>query len=276
MDASGGTFQIRPHKDFIPSKGRDRLLSLRLLSNLMDEDEDYTANSTSSSDYEARNAYDFMRRRRGVNGDPTTRRWNALIRLANYAVIEGAPLCVSCAHRYHISPDINSTQIGSVGALLDHITRIRAVGNLEDEGIHGLDIRGIECLTLKEIMHINADALYSLQIFDNEHHASIHSDKTKEGLSLFGILNNTKTSLGKALLHEWLMRPSTSIPIITARHNAVACFMRPENISTANSMHAHLKGIKNVPRILAAMRNGKAQVSDWQGVVKVIHSFYTF
>jgi hypothetical protein len=26
----------------------------------------------------------------------------------------------------------------------------------------------------------------SLQVFENESHASVHSDKTKEGLSLFG------------------------------------------------------------------------------------------
>jgi hypothetical protein len=51
-------------------------------------------------------------------------------------------------------------------------------------------------------MQINADALSyvdrlarqtciltlnsSLQVFENESHASVHSDKTKEGLSLFG------------------------------------------------------------------------------------------
>lgn len=54
-------------------------------------------------------------------------------------------------------------------------------------------------------MQINADALLfvgltlyfadvltldtsfsSLQVFENESHASVHSDKTKEGLSLFG------------------------------------------------------------------------------------------
>jgi hypothetical protein len=39
-------------------------------------------------------------------------------------------------------------QMASVGALLDHIVRERAVGNLEDEGIGDLNIRGIEALTL--------------------------------------------------------------------------------------------------------------------------------
>lgn len=156
-----------------------------------------------------------------------------------------------------------------MGALLDHIVRIRAVGELDDQGIGGLEIRGIEYLTLQDVMQINSDALSSLQIFDNESHASIHSDKTKEGLSLFGILNNTRTSLGKALLREWLLRPSTSIPVINTRHDTIACFIRPENIGAANAMQTHLKGIKNVPKILGTMRTGKAQVADWQGLVKV-------
>lgn len=118
-------------------------------------------------------------------------------------------------------------------------------------------------------MQINADALYSLQIFDTENHASMHSDKTKEGLSLFGILNNTKTSLGRALFREWLLRPSLSVTIIEGRHDAVACFMRPENTTIASSMHNHLHGIKNVPKAMESMRSGKAKLSDWQGIMKV-------
>jgi len=39
-------------------------------------------------------------------------------------------------------------QISSVGALLDHLTRERAVGELDDEGLEGLEIRDIEVVTL--------------------------------------------------------------------------------------------------------------------------------
>ena len=159
--------------------------------------------------------------------------------------------------------------MGAIGALLDHLVRLRAVGELDDCSIGGLEIRGIEYLSLRDVMQVNSDALYSLQIFDEESHASVHSDKTKEGLSVFGILNNTRTILGKALLREWLLRPSTSIPVINARHEAVSCFVNPENVSIVSSMQTHLKGIKNVPKILAIMRTGKAQVADWQGLVTV-------
>ncbi|OBZ71456.1 Prohibitin-2 [Grifola frondosa] len=247
VDGAGGTFQVRPHKDFVPLKGRDRILSLRLLSELPE-----LANpSDQDSNTEPRSAYDFMRRRRDATGDPTSQRWNASIRLANFASVEGSPLC-----------------LGSVGALLDYLARARAVGDLDDEGIGGLEVRNIEPLPLLNVMQINADALFSLQIFEDENHASIHSDKTKEGLSLFGIINNTKTTLGRALLREWFLRPSLSLSVINSRHDAVACFLLPENLATANGMHAHLKGIKNVPRIIGIMKAGKAKVSDWQGLVK--------
>ena len=38
--------------------------------------------------------------------------------------------------------------MASVGALLDHILRDRALGDLDDEGMAGLDIREIQILSL--------------------------------------------------------------------------------------------------------------------------------
>lgn len=96
VDASEGTLQIRPHKDFTPSKGRHHILSLRLLAELP---ADYLGGlSRTDSDLgpeTARDAYDFMRRRKEFNGDPDMQRWNAAVRLANFASVEEAPLCVS-------------------------------------------------------------------------------------------------------------------------------------------------------------------------------------
>lgn len=97
METAGGLFQIRPHKDFAPSKGKDRLLSLRLLSEMpLDPPEDSSTSSlsvTSNSDV-PKNAYDFMKRRQDIGADPTLKRWNASIRLANFASADSSPLCV--------------------------------------------------------------------------------------------------------------------------------------------------------------------------------------
>ncbi|KAF8476686.1 DNA mismatch repair protein MutS [Russula ochroleuca] len=248
MAASGGFFQIRPQKDFRPERGRNNLLSLGLLSDLPEEILDAPDPDASM---EPRNAYEFMQRKRITGDDPTLRRWNASIRMSNFATLDMSPFA-----------------LGSIGALLDYLIREKALGDLESEGIKGLDVRGIVNLSLDKTMQINADALFSLQVFENESHASIHSTKTKEGLSLFGTLDSTRTSLGRSLLRTWLLRPSLSLAVINARHDAVECFTRPENLDIANIMHSQLGGIKNVPRILSALKAGKATLANWQGLVK--------
>lgn len=102
VEASGGDFQISPHKEFVPSKGRSRLLSLNLLARL---NSDLIPNHEDASDISSatriRNAYDFMTQRREATGDPAMERWNAAIRLANFASLESAPLCVSPCHKNH-------------------------------------------------------------------------------------------------------------------------------------------------------------------------------
>lgn len=94
MDVSGGIFQIRPHKEFIPAKGRERLLSLHLLSELPCEDVDNHPNSDLTPTSEPKNAYDFMTRRREIGADPALKRWNASIRLSNFTSVQSSPLCV--------------------------------------------------------------------------------------------------------------------------------------------------------------------------------------
>jgi DNA mismatch repair protein MSH5 len=90
---------------------------------------------------------------------------------------------------------------------------------------------------------------------------------------MIGILNNTKTVLGRNLLRQWLLRPALSIPVINSRHDAIACFLHPDNISTADLLHQYLAKIKNVPRILSAMKSGKSNVKDWQGLLVVRTEF---
>ncbi|KAG8214591.1 DNA mismatch repair protein mutS [Butyriboletus roseoflavus] len=250
-EASGGVFQIRPHKEFVPSKGRNSLLSLNLLTRL---DCDLSSNHEDASDISSaigiRNVYDFMAKRRVATGDPAMERWNAAIRLANFASLESAPLCIS-----------------SVGALLDFLVRERATGERGDvDETAELDVCGIEALALDQVMHVNADTLCSLQIFESENHATIHSDQTKEGLSLFGVLNTTRTALGRSLLRTWFIRPSLSLQVLKARHDAVECFLRTENLPVVGALQSQLKGIANIPRTLGVLRSGKGTISDWQAL----------
>ena len=95
VESTDSTFQIRPFKEFMSSKGRDRLLSLKHFSKLaVDEPTDIHSSDTNSNSSRPNNAYGFMRSRRDAAGDPSTARWNASIRLSNFASVETSPLCV--------------------------------------------------------------------------------------------------------------------------------------------------------------------------------------
>jgi len=90
--ASGGFFQIRPQKDFRPERGRNGVLSLELLSDLPEEILDLPHDPETFA--EPRNAYEFMKRRRNSEGDPTSRRWNASVRMSNFATLDVSPFAV--------------------------------------------------------------------------------------------------------------------------------------------------------------------------------------
>lgn len=89
-----------------------------------------------------------------------------------------------------------------------------------------------------------------------------------------GILDHTRTKLGRALLRQWLLRPSLDIEVITARHDALSCFLSADNLAAVDAMQTHLKGIKNVPRRLATLRSGKGGIQEWTSLVKVSESAY--
>ncbi|CAE6386833.1 unnamed protein product [Rhizoctonia solani] len=250
MELSGGQCQVRPHKEFVPHKGQAKLQQLDLLARLPQTEFDNSDGVVPSG--VPRNVNDFVDSRRNLENDPNTQRVYAAIRLLNFGADE-APLCLS-----------------SAAALLEQLLRVQATEELDETQNHlgALRINNIEILSLNQVMHVNADALASLQVFDDENHASIHSDKTKEGHSLFQLLNHTSTHMGRALLRRWCLRPSLSITTITARHAAIECFALAENKNSVSSIRTNLSGLCQVPKTMALLRTGRGKLSEWRGVAK--------
>lgn len=71
--------------------------------------------------------------------------------------------------------------------------------------------------------------LSSLDIFAEEAHASFHQNATREGASLFGLMNLTKTPAGHTKLRQWFLRPTLELSIITQRQDAIKCLLNQEN-----------------------------------------------
>ncbi|KAF9571647.1 MutS protein msh5 [Mortierella alpina] len=136
-----------------------------------------------------------------------------------------------------------------------------------------IDMQSTEStFVIDSFMFINSNSLSSLQIFEDETHPSMHAclRGRKEGLSLYGVLDQTNTPQGRYLLKQWLLRPSIDPAVLHARHQTVECFTRTENQTTIGQLIDSLSHIKNIPRVLQALPR-KATIAEWQAILQIYH-----
>jgi len=91
---------------------------------------------------------------------------------------------------------------------------------------------------------IDSISLQALQIFKNEAHPSASGiGKSKEGrrlpshpqdlsctpgFSLYGLMNQTKTPMGKNLLKKWFFHPRLDLRLLEDRLDTISYFLDPE------------------------------------------------
>jgi DNA mismatch repair protein MSH5 len=173
--------------------------------------------------------------------------------------------------------DVDSrVTVGCAGAVLTHLQRRRAIegDDNEQDGGGSLGIAQIEMFSLKDVMFVNRDAIASLQIFESESHPDLQKQgrggRGKEGLSLFGIVNSARSPLGQRLLKEWFLRPSLSLEVVRERHECVEVLLKGENIHVVGGLAKCLKKVKNIPKIIAALKRGKGgghKGGEWSAVL---------
>ncbi|KAL7267479.1 hypothetical protein RUND412_009935 [Rhizina undulata] len=166
--------------------------------------------------------------------------------------------------------------VGCAGAVLTYLQRKRAV---EEPGsgvdTDGMKISSLEMWSMRDVMFVNADTICSLQIFEDEAHPNFHMQgpqgRGKEGLSVFGIMNVTRSPLGHTMLKQWFLRPSLSIDIITQRQDSIAVFLTPDNTHTLETVGKSLRKVKKIPKILGGLRRGKGSAGrggEWNALLQ--------
>jgi len=162
--------------------------------------------------------------------------------------------------------------LGAVAALLTYLQVSSARDNHDNVGRSGLFVSRVEMIKPEKFMHLGTDAIKSLQIFDQEAHANLHFSSTKEGLSLYGILNECITHNGKLLLRNWLLRPSTEPHVIESRQDAIECFLELQNADCTGKMRQDLKLLGNITRTTMIISSGKSRVAEWKSLMNSIHA----
>ncbi|CAG8537518.1 14194_t:CDS:10, partial [Ambispora leptoticha] len=165
--------------------------------------------------------------------------------------------------------DMDSVEaVCCAGAFLSYIARARVTDELLHQQDQDLKTLSIEQFSLKPFLHVNADSLCSLQIFEDESHPNMHArSQAKEGLSIFGVLNRTRTPVGKQLFKQWFLRPSLYLNILEGRFCTIDCFLQPDNLHISEHLANCLKHVKNIPKILESMK-GKLNMAEWQSLLQ--------
>jgi len=166
----------------------------------------------------------------------------------------------------------NVCMVCASGGLLKYLDQTRTGIQLEEVGT-AVPVLMIKSFSLENLMMIDDQTFSALQIFTKEAHPSVYKSGgsgSKEGLSLFGIMNRTKSQAGFRLLRSWFLRPLTNIKLLNERLMAVEYFANSRNIEALMSLQDGLKSIKNLMRILSKMRSAGASLPDWKNVYKTI------
>lgn len=143
--------------------------------------------------------------------------------------------------------------MGAAGGLLVYLETYKASDELLDRFTP--NIYKLQQLNMKDHLQVDVSTLYSLQVLSQDDHPAVLSaGKSKEGLSLLSILDNTKSPLGRKLIRTWLLRPLLKESEIELRSGGVRFFASPGNTNLVGTFHKHLRQVKDVPRIMMRLR----------------------
>lgn len=160
----------------------------------------------------------------------------------------------------HTIPELKLTlAMGSVAAGLKYLEAINDESNLGKFEVKSLN--------LKRFVHLDAAAVYALNLFppsDINYRSSLYKWQ-----SVLGVLDRCKTNQGRRLLNQWLKQPLRNLDMIRERQNIVESIV--ENQEVRSSLHKeHLNSIPDVLMLNNKLSRKRAGLQDVFKIYQVI------
>ncbi|KAJ3416618.1 MutS-like protein [Chytridiales sp. JEL 0842] len=124
----------------------------------------------------------------------------------------------------------------------------------------------LQTYDLTQYMRLDASAVRALNLLPSP------QDGSNKSMSLFGLLNKTKTAQGARLLQQWLKQPLLSLSEIETRQNLVETFVNDTELRQT-LQETHLKRFPDLNRLGKKFLKGKAGLQDVLRVYQVVLSF---
>eukprot|EP00903_Cladosiphon_okamuranus_P011998 g11267.t1 len=161
-------------------------------------------------------------------------------------------------------------QVRALGALLVHLQS--TVFALEESG--SVNVTAVRQLDVYGSMRIDPMTLRSLGIMAEEFHPNVISGKgrSKEGFSVFGLFDQTKSALGRRCLKEWMLKPLYDIANITARQDSVGVLVKAENAEICRRLRSQLGKLHDITRIIMRIKKVASTFADWCKLIQSIEA----
>ncbi|PRP82029.1 mutS like protein [Planoprotostelium fungivorum] len=148
------------------------------------------------------------------------------------------------------------------------VSRIHYYSTSDVMSIDNSTLEGTTCCLYDLIREI------ALQIFSTESHPSINgAGKAKEGMSLFGIMDKTRSPVGRSMFRQWFLRPSLDVQVIQDRLNTISFFLdsdHPRDV-LLEEIDSCLKRFKDLLRIVHRIRAATASINDWRNLYESMY-----
>eukprot|EP00954_Amorphochlora_amoebiformis_P006135 480191-Amorphochlora_amoeboformis.AAC.1 len=151
--------------------------------------------------------------------------------------------------------------IGNITPYLEVLDKTLAMGSLacliqqldllKEESAHNFKL---EELDLSQFVRLDAAAIKALNINPQPTDAD-------KNMSLFGLLNKCRTTMGSRLLNRWLLQPLRDGNAIERRLDMVQCFVDSSEVR-ASLQETDLKGIPDLDRIVKLFKKKSAKLKD--------------
>ncbi len=168
---------------------------------------------------------------------------------------------ILCKNFDVISPENIGIEAGSVsqsvlGAVIDYLHENGKTGTIA--------IKNVNIYTSAQFMQLDVTAVRNLELCETMR------TKSKRG-SLLGVLDKTKTAMGKRLMRSFVLQPLLGIPEITLRQNAV------EELANDTVMRCeaqeYMGGIRDIERMMTKIVYGTATAKELLGLAATAHRF---
>lgn len=187
------------------------------------------------------------------------------LRLLQNTHIRGMPINLAAQDRLHyLNTRINlaaTQQVCAAGALLEIMHREGYLSTSHSADLvdmpAALSIDGFSEISLDGFLKVDCASMHALQIFQEDRHPSAMGiGQSKEGFSVYGMLNTCVSSMGRKLLRLWFLRPIINLDVLKQRQDAIQFFLHAPDV--IKSVKTVLRKTKDVTQLLRRLQSTQA------------------